>query len=291
MNEDQLHRCVRCSAETALRRPSLEEHQDVPITVPQEWPLCAACAVEHGQPDNDRHQLRAIKDALRIRRDAVIYYGHFDGSEIFDSPLRRYRIETASVCRGDVPQRFLGIYHSIEPGKYRLVYPWVYRLPRTSGPGVVIRWRFYKPGMQSHVVSWWDPVARRVRYEPRGLDLARRAEWDEMERLVVRLQQRPELGRPRGSGLFADAEEFRTTVVAIIAELVWQGKRPTQQLVAQYLDNSPKVRYAPHRTGPMSGRQLRAWITRFEQEEPGLSWERLKDEGTRSAERVDFSSY
>ncbi len=181
MNEDQLHRCVRCSAETALRRPSLEEHQDVPITVPQEWPLCAACAVEHGQPDNDRHQLRAIKDALRIRRDAVIYYGHFDGSEIFDSPLRRYRIETASVCRGDVPQRFLGIYHSIEPGKYRLVYPWVYRLPQTSGPGVVIRWRFYKPGMQSHVVSWWDPVARRVRYEPRGLDLARRAEWDEME--------------------------------------------------------------------------------------------------------------
>lgn len=257
--------CARCGEPIRNVPAAVGIRPDVPITLaPDDGPVCAYCLVSHSQPeDEDIVGLKAIRELLGIPPDVRAYAGYYQGHEIHRR-LRGWRVETWSVP-----------VSAVSP---HLHHPWARRLPRTTGPGVVIRYRVWKPGSRAHVVLWWDPHSREVRADPKELDRARRSEWDEIGDFVERLRSNRPTGRPRGSGTFSSAEEFEAALTAVVEELLRQGQKPTQARVAQHLSTPRSI--GADQPEELSDRQLRAWCTRF-----GLSFVDLVGRVRDSADR------
>lgn len=88
------------------------------------------------------------------------------------------------------------------------------------------------------------------------------------------LRRRIPSGRPIGSGMFRDAEEFQTYIAEVIRVLAQERKTITEQSIADYLvKKPPKKGEADLKTDT---RQIRRWLNEY-----GLTWEELiRDEKT-----------
>jgi hypothetical protein len=217
---------------------------------------CVRCAYDYDQPDdsdepNGLYFLPAkYRKALRIRANAQTYIGYFDGAELSPA-MRGFKAETMSVRLDAAPHLARRVAYLVgdpwemtKSGRRKhepqlssgFVYPWIFHLPRTTGPGILVRVRLYWPKRQPHVVSWFDLRKRQARWEPRDLDLAVGDERDRIVDLIQRLSGVTEIGRPRGSGKYwTNSDEFEELVGAVLRDLKVRGMSPTKSRVVEMI--------------------------------------------------------
>ena len=97
------------------------------------------------------------------------------------------------------------------------------------------------------------PAGGDLAYVLRGRDTSLTDLVDNAERWWSQFRGRALRGRPRGSGTWKDADEFREAARNVVGMLRERGYKPTQERVAEVLDCNDRV--------------LRYWIKRY-----GLNW-------------------
>ncbi len=124
---------------------------------------------------------------------------------------------------------------------------------------------FYTIGPLAWCITGKDPANEAV------TTLVRRANrwWKQFEGQPLRGSIYA--GRPKGTGYFTDASEFRKAIVTALQALRGQGHRPTQENVAQYFCNQTTL---PH----CDDRQIRAWCKQF-----NLTWVELQEDTSLAA--------
>jgi hypothetical protein len=217
--------------------------------------LCTSCRLKRlstGRPPVSSEEWRAIQAALELHPDAQVHVRICSGG-VFDPRWAEWSLEVVAVDPTATP--------------YWWRCPWDLSAdPDWPDTLIPVRVRWWRPDVQGHLEATWDSngdaVSLRITPKTRSPHLTL------LTKLMDMVIKRVHTGRPRGTGTFKNAEEFKKVVILTIRELYKQGKHVSQASVAGYLANA-----YDRQTGEESkwgDRQMRVWCTRY-----GVTWDAL----------------
>ncbi len=208
-------------------------------------PFCHTAEALLGLPPDDLPERRSITGGLARfggAADPELVVRFYQG-ETLNPTLRGYAFEVLAIPL-DAPLAGQG-------------FP-LWRSPHDR-PEIALRTRVWRVGASGTLSSWWDPRRGPQLVVRPGLTPTQ----SEVQPLLDLLYPRSAVGRPRGSGYFADADEFRAAVRRAVEGLRLQGKRPTQEAVARFFGGAPGLPIT-------NARQIREWCKQF-----GVRWSDL----------------